>query len=130
MIIIPENEWKPTEEIRENIVQDICNAFLNGTSGAIFRPYNTSIYRRRTNGLVYYKDGKPQGFGCKPLFDGDTIVKFTSKELNAAIKCLVKAGWHLFFADNCGWPCIKCSKYNYMDGGREIYEWEEFFDKD
>lgn len=129
MIVIPQNDWKPSEEIRENVVQDICNSFLNGTIYAIFRPYNTSAYRRRTNGLMYFK-GNLHGFSDRPIGDDYKLVKFTSKELNAAIKCLVKAGWHVFYSDNNGWPWIKCSKYPYLDNAREITEWTEFFDKD
>lgn len=129
MITIPKNDYKPSDEIREEVVQDICNSFLNGTIYAIFHPYNTSAYRRRTNGLLY-KNGVLHGFSDRPLGDNDKLVKFTSKELNAAIKCLVKAGWHIFYSDDKGWPWIKCSKYPYMDGAREITAWYEFFDKE
>ena len=128
MICIPKNDYVPDTSIRENVVQDICNAFLQFNAWSTFYPYNTSAYRRRTNGLVYHKNGQVYGFHHS-AFTGETIVKFSSAELNMAIKCLVKAGWHMFYLDNGGWPAIKCSKYPTMERAREIMEWTEFFDK-
>lgn len=127
MITIPKNDYKPNEVIREEIVQDICNAFLKSNAWSKFAPYNTSMYRRRTNGLLYEK-GNLLGFNESSLGEGYQIKKFSSKELNAAIKALVEAGWHIFYSDNGGWPYIKCSKYPHIDNAREIFEWKEFFD--
>lgn len=129
MITIPKNDYTPNNEVREEVVQGICDAFLGFNAWSAFHPYNTSAYRRRTNGLLY-ENGRLMGFNERPLGPGYKVVKFTSKELNAAIKCLVKAGWHIFYSDDMGWPFIKCSKYPHMDGATEIREWKQFFDKD
>ena len=87
---IPQNDYIQPTEVREDVVQKICDVFLDNRTGYyhnIFHPVNDGGYRVRTLGLrihikagyhMYrvYEYGSWMGYACdkKPHYEGNTEV--------------------------------------------------------
>lgn len=92
---IPKNDYVQPTEIRENVVQGICEAFLNGQG---YTPYITP-YGPSTNGIVRRKgERKFFAFSSSPRRD-EEYVKFNGAEMKAAFDALIKAGYYMY--KNC-----------------------------
>lgn len=77
---IPQNKWARPVEVRTEVVQAICNAFLKN---AIWHPYAIDAYVNvKTNKLCGFEHAKEDG-----------CVKFHECEMRTAFQALVKAGY-------------------------------------
>lgn len=117
MIQIKKNEWKEPTEIREEVVQAICDAFLNGYKRT-FHPHNDNNkgYRNATLFVVY--DNR-ECTSKVPYFwnriesyqDGFRIRKV---EMKRAFSELQKAGYYMLRVKEYGtWDGYICSKKPY-----------------
>jgi hypothetical protein len=128
MIQIPKNDYAVPTEVREKVVQAICEAFLSGNAFSIFHPATTSLYRRRTT-LVLIRDGKGFGFCNEPLGEKE-YERVRGCEMKAAFRELIKAGYHIFEVGNYrgDWRGYRVYKVPFIDGGREVFEFTDFID--
>ena len=119
MVNIPKNDYKPDQTLRNDMVQDLCNAFL---AGKLWYTHlndvycHCRLYKRQTSVGVYY------------MFkvENEDGVKFSEREMHAAFKALRNAGYHMF---KCGYYLSEkhymCSKKDYMVDGTEVEDFEE-----
>ena len=116
---IPQNDYVQPKEVRESVVQDICDAFLQN---CIYHPFNDGMYRhsdhRVNRGRVYV------------TFHSDNEgTRFNGAEMKAAFRALRDAGYHMFRVYIYGsWMGYKCSKKPYMENGNEVFEFNDFID--
>ena len=88
---IPLNDNKPV--INEKNVQYICDAFLNQGRGCAFNSYIIDYH----NCVNLEKGTRAYGFGnTMNPFKNETQVRISREEVNAALKALVSAGYHIF----------------------------------
>ena len=129
---IPENGYIQPTEIREDVVQKICDAFLNRRAGYyhdVFHPYSESGYRVRTLGVVTRNNGRAYAFGYKADLKGETIIKFHGSEMKAAFQALIKAGYHMFRVYEYGsWMGYICAEKPFYKDGTEVREFNDFID--
>lgn len=118
---IPFNDWKEPTEVREDVVQGICEAFLSGNIWKVFHPYSEGAYRRKTNFIYRHKsESKFIGFTGKP-FEMDVNIRFNSAELKTAIEALKKAGYYFHEVyENRTWLGYVCEKYPTISNGRPV----------
>lgn len=127
-INIPENDYRQPTEVREEVVQAICEAFLARTAGSVFHPYTQNCYRRASLMVVAHADGTWYGFHDKP-FTNEKGILVHGCEMKAAFVALIKAGYHIFKHDNgCGWLTYEVYRKPYLNGYREVTEFTEFID--
>ena len=113
-IVIPENDYKPDETCREEIVQAICDIFLTCAGGCGYSWYPESYHRIVQPELGFRDDGSGEG------------TRFTEAEMNAAWKALRGAGYHFFenrgFSTHTGkpWKYYTCLKRDYYKNCTEI----------
>lgn len=130
-ISIPKNDYVQPTEVRADVVQKICDVFLNRRGGAyhdIFHPFHENSYRRRTIGVVM-RSGKAIEFSNKGVCDGDTWVRFNGEEMKAAFKALIEAGYHMYRVYEYGsWMGYICDKKPYCQDGVEVHSFNDFID--
>ena len=69
---IPKNDYVQPTEIRQEVVQYICDAFLSTCVWRIFHTERQSAYRGKTLYVrVNKQSGKAYGFGNHEAFDRD-----------------------------------------------------------
>ena len=129
MIKIEKNTWKKPTEIRENVVQDICDAFLNHCAWSTFHPYSEGCYRRATLCVVRHKGyTKAYGFHDEP-FRSDEGIRVRGCEMETAFAELRKAGYHIFRVYEYGsWMGYVVSHKDYKEGGTEVFEFTDEID--
>lgn len=90
VVNIPKNKYKPDYTLRDEIVQDICDAFL---SGAV---WHTHVDNYKCECKIF----KYKTVAGKTRYEFRTEDKegtlFTEVEMRAAFKALLKAGYHMF----------------------------------
>jgi len=128
MVTIQKNDYTQPTEIREHVVQAICDAFLKGTAFSTFHPKTTSLYRKRTT-LVLMRDGKGIGFNDDPAGEKE-YERVRGCEMKAAFAALREAGYHIFYIGNRfdGYPGYRVYKVPFIDGGTEVTEFNDFID--
>lgn len=128
MIQIKKNDYVQPTEVREEIVQGICEAFLQGNAFSTFHPTTTSLYRRRTT-LVLMRNGRGFGFNDNPMGEKE-YERVRGCEMKAAFAELRKAGYHISKVDcgRGGWPGYRVYKVPFIDGGTEVTEFNDFID--
>ena len=129
VVNIPQNTYSVPTEIRPEVVQLICEAFLRGTCNSTFHPSGTSVYRRATH-FVELRDGHGIGFISPADYPSmKDYVRFHGCEMAAAFKALRKAGYHIFKLYVYGsWVGYHTSEKPYYDGGTEVTEFTDFID--
>lgn len=112
-INIPKNDYIQPVEVREEVVQHICEAFLNGGDlWGIFHPYSGGYNRPSKKFIIF--NGRCHEFSTH----GE---RFNGAEMSAAFKALIKAGYHIFRVYEYGaWLGYKCSKKPFEYGGTEV----------
>lgn len=130
---IPQNDYIQPTEVREDVVQKICDVFLGNRAGYyhnIFHPVNDGGYRVRTLGLrIHKKSGRAYEFDHKALFDSDDFVKIHGCEMEAAFQALIKAGYHMYRVYEYGsWMGYACDKKPHYEGNTEVFEFNDFID--
>lgn len=127
LIKIKPNDYKPVTEIRPEVVQMICSAFIGGRK---FRPYTHSwkCYHAATKWVSAYL-GRGS-FEDTPRNDNFQI---NDCEMDKAIELLQDAGYYIFsHKENNGFVEIVCSeKPYYQDNGifyDRMYTYTEHID--
>ncbi len=118
---IPINNWKEETEVREEVVQGICESFLSENAWSTFHPHSEGAYRKKTNYIYRHKNGTIfHGFTGTP-FTTDVNIRFNSVELKTAVECLKKAGYYFYEVYTYGtWLGYFCSKYPTFSKGRRV----------
>lgn len=129
MIQIERNDYVQPTRIREEVVQGICDAFLDNNVYSTFHPFSDGRGRRRTLILCRHKvDGKYYGF-TDELFDSQEGIKFNGAEMKQAFEELIKAGYYMFRVYKYGsWMGYVCSKKPYYQGGTPVTSFDDFID--
>ena len=127
-INIPANDYVQPKEVRENVVQGICEAFLRDCAWSTFHPF-TEGYKAATNKIIKHRYEKTfYGFHDEPFTD-EEVVRFNGEEMKAAFRVLRNAGYHLFRVYEFGtWMGYRCSKKPFMVKGTEVTEFTDFID--
>ena len=128
-INIPKNTYSVPTEIRQDVVQAICEAFLRRCCWSTFHPFHNGRCRTATLQVVRHKgEGKYYGFHDVP-FSSDEGIRIRGCEMNAAFKALRNAGWHIFRIYEYGeWMGYKVYDKPFLDGGKEVTEFTDFID--
>lgn len=128
-INIPKNDYVQPTEVRENVVQAICDAFLAQCVWSTFHPFSQGCYRRADKYVLRYKrDSRFYGFVNSP-FEGEDGITFNGAEMKAAFKALQEAGYYMFRIYEYGsWMGYKCSKKPFMEKGERVTEFNNFID--
>lgn len=125
-INIPANDYVQSTEVRQEVVQAICNTFLETHCWTIFHPVRDS--RARTPTLFVSTD-KRGGFCKEGNFEKGHAIRFNGAEMKAAFSALRKAGYHMFEVYEYGsWLGYVCRKKPFLDGGVEVTEFNHFID--
>lgn len=131
-IEIPQNDYVQTTEIRQEVVQAICEAFLASNCWTIFHPFSDGAYRPRHRCVIKHK-GNTTYYGfhdenCAKRWDDDFLI-FNGAEMKAAFAALIKAGYHMFrIYQYRTWMGYKLSKKPCMQDGKEVFEFNDFID--
>ena len=127
---IPTNDYQQPTEVRPNVVQAICDAFLARHVSNIFHPGSDGLYRNPTL-YVYPGDERyaasfhDSGWASK----NEGFIRFNGEEMKAAFAALRKAGYHMFKRYAYGsWLGYVCDKKPHMEGCTEVREFKEFID--
>lgn len=120
---IPINDWKEPTEVREEVVQGICESFLAENAWTTFHPHSEGMYCQKTSYIFRHKGEKIfKGFTSKP-FDSEVNVRFNSAELKTAVECLKKSGYYIHEVyEYRTWLGYVCSKYPTISKGRRVEE--------
>lgn len=127
-INIPKNTYSVPTEIRQEVVQGICDAFLNG--GVFFPNYHGSCGRHRYVVREDYGSGY-KGVYFREKHDGVFVCKsyrIHGCEMQTAFDVIIKAGYHIF--RHCDSGGYEVSKKPHLDFGRgyEVTEFTDFID--
>lgn len=135
-ISIPKNDYVQPTEVRQEVVQGICDAFLARNVWRYFHPQSGSNNGSRcpTLNIVRHKNYKKfYGFvnsRCANDWQGrDVAIRFNGAEMKAAFKALIDAGYHMYQVYVYGsWKAYICEKKQYYEGGREVFTFDDFID--
>ncbi len=121
------NDYVAPTEVRSEVVQGICEAFLSeGMFDNVFHPYSDGPYRCKR---LYIRKRNDKCFGFGSWRDEDAVFRFNGEEMKAAFQALRKAGYHMFKVYRYGsWMGYRCSKKPFLEGGAEISEFIDFID--
>lgn len=128
MINIPKNEYVQPTEVREEVVQAICDSFL-GDLWNVYHPVPGPRNRGGRNQTRHVV--KPNRRGVANVFSfwheqrepepTDTVYRFNGAEMKQAFKELINAGYYMFKVYSYGeWFGYKCSKVPFMEGGTMV----------
>lgn len=124
---IPKNDYVQSTEVRPEVVQYICEAFLSNWTFGIFHQ-NANIVK--TQYVRVSKNGKVQGFVSNiNVSDNDYYFLFNGEEMKAAFKVLREAGYHMFRIYEYGsWKGYICDKKPFIQDGEEVTIFDDFID--
>lgn len=124
-INIPANDYVQPTEVRQEVVQAICNTFLETHCWTIFHPVRDG-HRSPT---LFVSTDKRGGFYSEGWFEEGNAIRFNGAEMKAAFSALRKAGYHIFRVYEYGsWLGYVCDKKPFHDGGMEVEEFNHFID--
>ena len=111
---IPQNTWEKPTEVRQEVVQLICDTFLKGKTW--WSLYN-AVVENPYYGEMDFADNSDYKWGEK--YKGKRVVEFHECEMRMAFKALRKAGY-LFEAGyrygSTRHKYYKLTKRNYAEG--------------
>lgn len=129
MITIKRNDYIKPHEIRESVVQDIIDAFLDGGYWSICHLCCDSISPRGRNRDAYVlkrNTGKAYGFNDKPFDEDDKSTAYHECEMREAFRILDENGYHIFKVRYYGtWTGYIVRKEDFYDGGTEVRDFTE-----
>lgn len=127
---IPVNDYEVPNEIRQEVVQGICEAFLANNCWAVYHPFSDGAYRRKTDCIIRRKNERNfYGFHNGTFGSDEIKVKFNGAEMKAAFEALISAGYHIFKVYSYGsWKGYVLSKKPFMKDGVEVHEFTDFID--
>lgn len=135
---IPKNDYVQPTEVRQDIVQAICEVFLGGGAWSIFHPFKDGR-RIEHNYVRAHKTGKFFGFASYQDYDfakshpyfkeTQRYLKFNGAEMKAAFKVLIDSGYYMFRVYEYGtWMGYKCGCKPYMDGGVKVSGFDDLIE--
>lgn len=132
---IPRNDYKQPTEVRQNVVQAICDTFLCGNCYSVFHPATISAGKKRTIYVEVNKYGKGCGFFGR-LDDleysrmcGHECYRINGVEMQAAFAALRECGYHIFrIYKYRSWMGYICDKKPYRNDGEEVTDFTDFID--
>lgn len=137
-INIPKNTYSVPTEVRPEVVQAICEAFLFGSIWSTFRPFDGGAYCSATLQVVLTKceNGESSGYGFrKEPFSNEKGIRIRGCEMSAAFKALREAGWHIFRVhesyESCSsgdWMGYRVHEKPFLYGADEVTEFTDFID--
>lgn len=132
-INIKKNDYIQPLESREEVVQGICNAFLDGGAGSIFYPKTDSLFRNRTIYLQYPKPRKNVTGYFSFCSGGEEderyfYIRIRGCEMKQAFKELIDAGYFMFRTYIYGWMGYRCDKRPIIQEGERVFSFEDFID--
>lgn len=125
---IERNDYEQPTEIRQEVVQGICEAFLGRNCWTTYHPFSESAYRRADRYILKHENGKEYyGFDDEIHEKGLT---FNGAEMKAAFEVLINAGYYMFVGYDYGtWKGYKCQKQPFNnDGWRQVKTFEDRID--
>lgn len=122
---IPQNDYVQPTEVREEVVQAICSAFLANNCWNIFHPFSGS-----NNGC---RPATRRISLSNPCFRGHAtdkdMVRIHGCEIKAAFNALIKAGYHMYKVYDYGsWMGYACDKKPFREGAFEVFTFNDFID--
>lgn len=125
---IPQNDYARPTEVRQEVVQDICDAFLGENYCSTYHPHSNGMCRNAHCYVVKKQGVKAFGFRDKPFY-GEQGAEFNGEEMKTAFKLLREAGYHIFRVYSYGtWLGYVVRKQDFMNGGTEVYSFEDRID--
>ena len=132
---IPKNTYEVPTEIRPEVVQYICDAFLRGCCWSILHPYANGSHRTPTI-YVEVRDGKGVGFFNQGYVNStsayglkETFIRFNAQEVKAAFKALIGAGYYMYrYYEFGSWWGYKCYNKPFLQDATRVTEFEDFID--
>lgn len=112
------NDYRTPTEVREEVVQGICEAFLAPNCWSVFHPFTTSSARAATLYITKSKRAETySGFRAK-IGDQEDGIRIRGVEMERAFAELRKRGYHIWlFYEFGSWLSYKCTKTPYYNGG-------------
>lgn len=137
-INIQKNDYVQPTEVREEIVQKICDFFLPNSYGCspVFHPSNDGAYRDATLWIsreISKSSGKevlcgPMSYSRAERYDKNPT-KIHGVEVSAAFEALRRAGYYMFrIYEYNSWMGYMCSKKPFVKGGVQVTEFTDFID--
>lgn len=119
MIQIRKNTYVQPTEVREEVVQAICEAFMSTYSG-IYHPVRQSQYRKATIYVVTNKGTCPFfSSSNESYWTGAVCYRIRGVEMKRAFEELIKAGYYMFRVWKYGsWMGYLCNDKPFYDGMR------------
>lgn len=122
---IPKNDYVQPTEVRQEVVQALCEAFLTTTCWKVFHPFCGSNNGCRPANM--YISLQSPSFSNRHYTKG--CVRIRGCEVNAAFKALRKAGYHMYQVYEYGsWKGYICDEKPFHNGGREVVAFYDFID--
>jgi hypothetical protein len=133
MIKIKPNDYVQPTEIREEVVQAICDAFLcEQNCWNIYHPNDGGRCRNRCRQVIGHRSGEFYGFHFEPICSSDKGYVIRGVEMQQAFDDLIKAGYHMFRICECGWTGYRLSKtpfpLPYWKCAVEVFSFDERID--
>lgn len=127
---IPKNDYVQPTEVRQEVVQAICEAFLNGKEFCTNKAGTGSTVYRNSNGkMTFIWDYATQQKLRERKERENDITYYIPHgcEVNYAFWCLYKAGYFIF-KHEYGTNCYNLSKKPYYNGYKMVKEFTDFID--
>lgn len=130
-INIPKNDYVQPTEVRQEVVQAICEAFLETHIDSTFHPgsdgcRSPKVYVMPAHGKVRAGFASAEWAHDHPE---DGYIRFNGEEMKAAFHALRSAGYHMFRIYHYRtWMGYRCDKKPYYEGGTEVTEFNDFID--
>lgn len=122
---IPKNDYVQPTEVRHEVVQAICEAFLNRDEFRTFKDgFSSWVYRNSTGKMMFTPNGL-----TKDKLEEENREFYIPRgcEVNHAFKCLYDAGYFIF-RHYSGVTCYNLSKKPYYNGYTMVKEFTDFID--
>ena len=124
-VFIRINDYTQPQEVRDEVVQAICDAFLRKETG--WRTFFPHCGDYGQNATLYIDLERP--YFNYPSKDKPSVRRIRGCEMRAAFDALRAAGYHMFSTyKKARWIGYTCEKKPYLKGGVEVESFEHFID--
>lgn len=124
-INIPKNDYVQPTEVRERVVQAICDAFLNNSM------FDTGYLGNSDPTIFVVKDAYSHTYAFSsrttPIYGGkpyEEVIRIRGVEMQAAFEALRKGGYYITCNHLTTAITYRCSKKPERGGRYEVYEGE------
>lgn len=133
-INIPKNDYVRPTQVRPEVVQHLCDAFIGSAENSYgARYYNFRLFPHGFHENTWLKTPTATSnygwcFEQPHHAHGATLTKFYTAEVKTAFKAMIDAGYHMFkFYDGCEAGYL-CDKKPFHEGAKEVFIFDEFID--